>query len=139
MLCAAFAITAYFASRNFGYSQPDEVDEQWRSDLAAAIIASPFETIEAYKEVSGNYPESIEELEEIARLFPEDERIYLYDPTNPIGDGKLGYFYYELIDTEHYFLLAVGPDRHPFTADDILPKIDKNSGRKVGLVVENGL
>jgi hypothetical protein len=36
---------------------------------------------------------------------------------------KLEFFYYELVDEAHYYLLGVGADGQPFTDDDLLPPL----------------
>ena len=46
-------------------------------------------------------------------------------------------FYYERIDADHYYLLSVGADDKPFTADDVVPAIDIKPGSHVGLTIKH--
>ena len=45
-------------------------------------------------------------------------------------------YYYELIDRDHYYLLGLGEDGRPFTADDLLPSLKKTAHSKIGLVIK---
>lgn len=50
--------------------------------------------------------------------------------------GAPRYYHYELINDEHYYLLGVGADGQPFTADDILPRVEIGAQSRVGLVIK---
>ena len=53
-------------------------------------------------------------------------------------DGQQRYFYYELVDDSHYYLLGVGADEKPYTNDDVLPKINIKKNSKIGLLIHDG-
>ena len=113
----------------FGFVQRGGVYDDLRSKLSETTITSLVQAIEFYKTQHGKYPESLEVLK---KSLPENSMVFVFDPANV----KPRYYYYKLIDSRHYYLLGVGPDGKPFTADDILPKIDVGAQSKVGLVIK---
>jgi hypothetical protein len=92
--------------------------------------------IEFYKTQNGKYPESLEVLQQ---SLPKDsiiqmEVIDMTNPGLPASGKKANYFYYQVADSDHYYLLGVGPDGIPFTCDDLLPKLDP--AMKTGLLIK---
>ena len=73
--------------------------------------------LEMFKEYSGAYPDSLQELK---RIFPE---LQIEDPLLSVDDRgtKKIYFYYEK-KGEKYILFSSGIDRIPNTEDDIFPR-----------------
>ena len=134
-----FTIVLYSALFYFGFAQRGGVYDDLRKKLSETTITSLVQAIEFYKTQNGKYPESLEVLQ---KSLPENSMVFVFDPTDVKMGGQPRYYHYELIDGEHYYLLGVGPDGQPFTADDVLPKIEVGPKSKVGLVikgVKNGL
>jgi hypothetical protein len=96
--------------------------------------------IEFYKQVHGHYPNAIEDLLEGKKGF-DDDRFLIRDESQRVGFFKKcpPYFYQLMPDGKGYYLLSVGPDGQPFTADDRYPGLtseeEKNSGfhKKINL------
>jgi hypothetical protein len=81
--------------------------------------------IEYYKILNGHYPKRLEELGDDVAGFVKLQ-----------SGNSLGDYYYQLSDDgTHYFLLVTGPDKLPFTEDDILPSIKEEAAAKIGLQV----
>jgi hypothetical protein len=80
---------------------------------ATAVIELNYtvEFLEAFKEKTGNYPTFI-------------------------GNNNKALTYYEVVGSEHYYLLSPGKDKIPFTADDIIPSIKFNMKKKTGLMIK---
>lgn len=128
-----FTIVLYSALLYFGFVQRGGVYDDLRSTLSEATITSLVQAIEFYKVQNGKYPESLEALK---KSLPENSMVFVFDLTVEKMGGQPRYYHYELIDSEHYYLLGVGPDGQPFTADDVLPKIEISPQSKVGLVIK---
>lgn len=126
-------IALYSALFYFGFVQRGGVYDDLRAKLSETTITSLVQSIEFYKTQNGKYPESLEVLQ---KSLPKNSMVFVFDPTDVKMGGKPRYYYYQLIDSEHYYLLGVGPDGQPFTADDVLPKIDVGAKSKVGLVIK---
>ena len=127
-----FTMALYSALFYFGFVQRGGIYDMLREKVAESEITSLVQTIEFYKVQNGVYPESLETLQE---SLPEGSTVVVFDPTDMRLGGRSRYFHYELIDSEHYYLLGVGPDGEPFTADDIVPKMEVGPQSGVGLVV----
>ena len=129
----AFTIIIYSCLFYFGFVKRGGIYDELRAKLAKSTITSLVQTIEFYKIQNGKYPESLKVL---ADSLPKDSLTFIYDPAF-VGLAKMPrYFYYELVGTENYYLLGVGPDGEPFTADDILPDIQVKPGSKIGLLIK---
>lgn len=116
----------------FGFVERGGIYDKLRVDLAQTNINQAVQSIEFYKLQNGHYPKSLEILEQ---SLPKDSIITLHDPIGTIGfNSKPRYFYYELIDQNHYYLLSVGADGHSFTDDDILPTV--KSKNDIGLLIK---
>jgi hypothetical protein len=126
-------IALYSALFYFGFVQRGGVYDDLRAKLSETTITSLVQSIEFYKTQNGKYPESLEVLQ---KSLPKNSMVFVFDPTDVKMGGKPRYYYYQLIDSEHYYLLGVGPDGQPFTADDVLPKIEVGAKSKVGLVIK---
>jgi hypothetical protein len=130
----AFSVILYSALFYFGFARRGGVYDELRAKLADSTLTSLVQAIEFYKTQTGKYPGSLEELR---KSLPENSMVFVFDPTDVRMGGKLRYFYYELVDNDHYYLLGVGPDGQPFTDDDILPKVEVGPGSKVGLLIKH--
>lgn len=126
-------VVLYSALFYFGFVRRGGVYDDMRSKLSKTTITSLVQAIEFYKTQNGKYPES---LEVFKKSLPENSMVLVFDPTDVKLGGQPRYYYYELIDSGHYYLLGVGPDGQPFTADDVLPKIEVGAQSKVGLVIK---
>jgi hypothetical protein len=60
----------------------------------------------------------------------------IFDPAEVRLGGKPRPFFYERVGTDHYYLLSVGRDGKPFTADDIVPQVDPATSSKLGLLIK---
>jgi len=101
--------------------------------MSERMITSLVQDIEFYKIQNEKYPESLEIL---MKSLPENSKVYVFDPTDYRWLRKPRYYYYELIDKNHYYLLGLGPDDKPFTKDDIVPKVKIDPKSKIGLVIK---
>ena len=128
-----FTVVLYSALFYFGFVQRGGVYDDLRSKFSETTITSLVQAIEFYKTRNGKYPESLEVLK---KSLPENSMVFVFDPTDIKMHGQPRYYYYELIDSGHYYLLGVGPDGLPFTADDVLPKVEVGGQSKVGLVIK---
>jgi hypothetical protein len=100
--------------------------------LGRMNLASTVQAVEFHKLQTGRYPDALADLRE---ALPRDSMPVFVDPSGvPFRKPRL--FYYERLDDDHYYLLGVGPDDQPFTADDVLPEIEIKPGSRVGLLVK---
>jgi hypothetical protein len=119
-----FTIIIYGSLFYFGLYQRGGIFDELRSKLAQSQINSLVAQIELYKVQNGKYPESLKALEESLHSSDPRAALAVYDPSQVhLNTGKIPYFYYEVADADHYYLLGVGADGTPFTADDILPRV----------------
>jgi hypothetical protein len=128
-----FTLALYSALFYFGFVQRGGVYDDLRSRLSETTITSLVQAIEFYNTQNGKYPESLEVLE---NSLPENSMVFFFDPTDVKLGGQPRYYYYQLIDSGHYYLLGVGPDGQPFTADDVLPKLEIGAQSKVGFLIK---
>ncbi len=129
-----FTVALYSALFYFGFMQRGGVYDDLRTKLSENTITTLVQAIEFYKTQNGEYPHSLKTLQE---SLSKDSMVFVFDPSDVKMEGQPRYYYYKLIDNEHYYLLGVGPDEQPFTADDVLPKVEVNPNSKVGLVIKN--
>jgi hypothetical protein len=125
-----FGILLYGALFYFGFMQRGGVYDDLRARLAQTNLTQLVQSIEFYKLQNGQYPEDLDILRE---SLPKESLVFIYDSTQVGFGSELQLFYYELIDTEEYYLLGIGSDNTPFTQDDILPAIENTAG--IGLRV----
>ena len=80
--------------------------------------------IEFYKQVHGQYPKELKDLNE-GKTGLENDKTLIHDNDRGIGFfGRVPPYYYELLqDGTGYYLFSVGPDQKPFTSDDIYPNL----------------
>ncbi len=130
-----FTVMAYSALFYFGFVQRGGVFDSLRTQLAEQSLVSTVQAIEFYKIQNGEYPPSLEILE---KSYPagSNASLFVRDSSVSRGAQTMPYFYYELVDGEHYYLLGTGPDGVPFTQDDILPKIQVKPSGKSGFLVK---
>jgi hypothetical protein len=100
--------------------------------LAQQELTETVRSVEFHKIQTGHYPDTLVDLRESS---PPGTVAHMFDPSQSFM-AKPRMFYYERIDADHYYLLGVGPDSQPFTADDLVPQIDVKPGSHVGLVVK---
>jgi hypothetical protein len=85
--------------------------------------------IEFYKYRTGKYPDSLKQLED------KGYNVLINDPIQlpSMSSDKEDYYYYKPLK-DGYYLFSNGIDGIPFTKDDILPPLEKDS-----LIVKSGL
>jgi hypothetical protein len=128
-----FSIIIYSALFYFGNVQRGGVFDEARSKMSEGMITSLVQDIEFYKIQNDKYPESLEIL---MKSLPANSKVMVFDPIDVRMLRKPRYYYYELVDKDHYYLLGLGFDGKPFTKDDILPKVKIDSKSKIGLVIK---
>jgi hypothetical protein len=124
---------AYGALFYFGFYHRGGIFDELRSKMARGLLTNLVREIEYFKIQHGRYPALLEELKPEAG---QERFISIYDP-NIVGfQVPQRPFYYELQpDGTHYYLLSVGRDGQPYTADDILPGIPEEERSRIGLLV----
>jgi len=76
-------------------------------------------------------------LEASAKSFSGNSEVWwVYDPPYAETNSGPRYYYYELVDETHYYLLGVGPDGIPFTGDDLIPAEPYGLAGKTGMVIK---
>ncbi|MDB5976806.1 MAG: hypothetical protein JWR07_3566 [Nevskia sp.] len=129
------SVVLYSALFYFAFMQRGGVYDGLRTQMAESSVTTLVQAIEFYKVQNGHYPDSLETL---AKSLPRNTMTFVFDPSE-VGFGRQPrYFYYELADDSHYYLLGVGPDGKPFTSDDVLPKIKTGPDSKIGLLIRSG-
>lgn len=128
-----FSIVLYGSLFYFGFVKRGGGYDDLRIKLAQSTLTDLVKTIEFHKLQHGNYPQSLLILKQ---SLPENSTVFINDATDAHVGQPSRYFYYQLIDENHYYLLSVGPDSKPFTADDILPDIGQFTQTKTGLLVK---
>lgn len=119
----------------FAFVQRGGVYDGLRVQMAESSVTTLVQAIEFYKVQNGHYPDSLETL---AKSLPRNTMVFVFDPSEPGFGRQPRYFYYELVDDSHYYLLGVGADGKPFTSDDVLPKIKAGPDSKIGLLIRSG-
>ena len=128
-----FTIIIYGALFYFGFMKRGGIYDDLRSDLAKTTITSLVQSIEFYKVQNGNYPESLEVLR---KSLAKNAFVSIYDTTDVKLAGQPRLFYYEIVDSNHYYLLGVGSDGQPFTQDDLIPEVNVGPESKIGLLIK---
>ena len=131
----AFSVALYSALFYFAFEKRGGVYDDLRAKMAVSMLDALVPVIELYKTEHGAYPESLDEL---LKSLPQNSLVMIYDPTD-VSLSKSGRrFYYAKADGGHYYLLALGPDGKPFTADDIRPSIAVQPDSHLGLLKKAG-
>jgi hypothetical protein len=126
-------IVLYSAVFYFGFVQRGGIYDGLRSQLSQTNLYSVVLAIEFHRLQYGTYPESLEALQ---KTMPRETLIFFFDPADVVLGTPLRTYFYERVGVDHYYLRGVGVDKEPFTADDIVPMVEKGPGSKVGLLVE---
>ncbi len=121
--------------RDLHFEYVENCTDLIRTRVSQSSANTLVQAIESYKTEHGRYPESLEVLR---RSLSSNSTVFGYDPSDEVNPGRQPRdYYYELVDSEHYYLLGVGPDGHPFTQDDIVPNIKANPGSQMGLLIKS--
>ena len=129
----ALTIVLYSSLFYFGFWYRGGVYDDLRSKLSETTLTSLVHAIEFYRTQHGDYPESLQVLH---KSQPKNSLVFIADPSAVKMGEQPRLYHYELIDRGHYYLLGAGPDGQPFTADDVLPKIEVGPNSNVGLVIK---
>lgn len=131
---AGIACTAalYLALYYFSFEQRGGIHDELRQQLAETALSSLVQAIEFYNVQHGYYPDSLETLQQ---SLPAGSLTFIFDPTDVTPTGQPRNFHYEVLDRNSYYLLGVGPDGVPFTADDLLPPVEIKAGSSIGLTI----
>jgi len=130
-----FTVVIYGALFYFGFFFRGGMFDHLRSQLAVGMLNDCVKEIEFYKIQHGHYPASLSDVD------PKDTKTQFpkcIDPTivdlNPNRDR---HFFYQLDPSgSFYFLRSVGPDKIPFTSDDIVPTIAEDERKNTGLRIQ---
>ena len=128
----AFTVVSYGALFYFGFYQHGGIYDDLRAKMAVTMLNSTVREGEFYKLRRGHYPATLDEVASRDINNP----VFVVDPTsmNWQGGAKNTNFFYELApDGKTYLLRSVGPDRAPFTDDDILPSLSEEDRKNIGL------
>ena len=115
----------------FGFVQRGGIYDGLRQKLAQATLNSLVQSVEFYKVEHGRYPASLVELKD---SLPKDSLTVVFDPSN-VTLGRR-YFYYSVVDENHYYLRGLGADGKPFAKDNIVPDVGRGSGGSLGLLLD---
>ncbi len=115
----------------FGFVKRGGVYDDLRAQLSQTMLNSLVPSVEFYKLQYGEYPDTLERLQDSLK----DSATFsgIYDPSITTKPPQL--FYYKLAGPDSYYLRGVGPDGIAFTADDIVPTIDIPAGSRIGLLL----
>lgn len=114
-----------------GFIGRDGIPEPARDALAQGALNALVPQLEAYKAKHGRYPKTLTVL---AKANAPDKHVLIYDPTFAPSSGRARrLFYYRPVkNRKAYYLLGVGADGKPYTADDILPNaLSGTTGLKI--------
>ena len=130
-----FTVLIYGSLFYFGFVQRGGIYDQLRGDLAKQNLTELVRVIEMYKLQHGSYPRSLRSINQ-SRSRSTEPSVMITDVSSMRLGNTPREYYYELIDRDHYYLLGLGEDGRPFTADDLLPKLKTTAHSKVGLVIK---
>ncbi|HTA75951.1 MAG TPA: hypothetical protein VK791_02200 [bacterium] len=128
-----FFTTAIYAGFYFTVFNSDKKNKGYAL-ISKQYLKQTMMAVEYYKLVHGQYPEHLEDMSD--KKDPFSRMNCIYDISGGMSSTlKMKPFFYELTpDKQHYYLLGVGPDEQPFTADDINPELDTDELAHVGYV-----
>ena len=127
----AFSVVLYSSLFYFGFLQRGGVYDDLRVKLSETNLTALVPAIEFYRIQNGKYPDSLEDLQ---KSQPENSTVFVFDPTDIKAAKQSRYFYYEVPDKDHYYLLGVGPDGQPFTSDDQYPTVKSTTEGTIGFL-----
>lgn len=130
-----FTVILYGSLGYFGFVQEDGVYDELRASMAKTQLTSAVQAIEFYKVQNGNYPESLEVLQD---SLPENSMVFLNDATQ-VNMDEMKLYYYKVINENSYHIRSYGRDGLINTADDILPDPIENIGLVSDYQVKSGL
>jgi hypothetical protein len=130
-LGVGFTVLIYGSLFYFGYAQRGGMYDFLRQKLAQSSLNSLVQSVEFYKLEFGRYPVSLVELKE---SLPKDSFVSVFDPSD-VRSGKR-YFYYAVVDENHYYLRGLGADGVAFAKDNIVPEIAQGPHSSLGLLVD---
>ncbi|MFZ2103610.1 MAG: type II secretion system protein GspG, partial [Oricola sp.] len=113
------------------FMQRGGIYDDLRTKLAEQQLNSLVMVIEFHRVLHGEYPPSLEAMQE---AMQEDaralERAAAYDPRpiSPFGQSAEHFFYYSKVDDSHYYLRAVGPDGKPWSEGSFGPVFTQGQG-----------
>ncbi|MEM6711684.1 MAG: type II secretion system protein GspG [Pseudomonadota bacterium] len=113
----------------FYMTSKDGVFSEMRTQLAQTLVTELVPRIELYKLQNGQYPESIEEIQESGLSGAFTSSI---DPSRSTSDTNEATFFYQRNGDDTYHLFGLGADGLPFTDDDLLPEIETVDGSQIG-------
>jgi hypothetical protein len=130
----AFTIAFYSSLFYFGFVRRGGDYDNLRTMMAQDCLDSAVKSVEFYRQINGGYPNSIDVL---ARSMPENslDKVCLYDPRLQLpfqmfkSSTTTGFFYYQKIGTDHYYLRGLALDGKPFSPGALVPNVkDPNLG-----------
>jgi hypothetical protein len=133
----AFSFALQTGLYRFGFIGRDGIPTPARDALAQGALNALVPQLEAYKAKHGRYPKTLAAL---AKGEARDH-VLIYDPTfaPTSGEPRRRFYYRPLKDRKAYYLLGVGADGEPYTADDILPNpADGRTGLKIKAITPKG-
>ncbi len=126
-------VLLYSALFYFGFSVRGGAFDEARAQLSRTNLGGVVQAIEFYRVQNGQYPDSLAQLR---TSLQQPSFVFLEDVS---GGGDMSAprpYYYEVVDSAHYYLLGVGADGTPFTADDVLPTLTVRPQGGVGLLIK---
>jgi hypothetical protein len=126
----SFSIILYGTLFYKGFIEKGGVYDELKVKMAQTQLTDLVKQIEYYKIQNGKYPKDLSVFE------PEEGKesfIFIYEPFIEFRDASSTPFYYELTNEGNkYLLFSRGPDRTPFTEDDIFPVLTDEEIMKIG-------
>jgi len=76
----------------------------------------------------------------LSKSLPQESENLVYDQADALKVHVIEpyYYHYALEKNSHYYLLSVGPDKKPYTSDDVLPDIEMKGKSGFGLLIQDG-
>jgi hypothetical protein len=120
-----FTIVFWAVVEHWVFNSPSIV--RMERQLSQTQLNTVFKNVEFYKIQHGDYPDSLQEIEDLRK------DLWLSDALPRKGSRlKPGHYYYEKTG-DKYWLFSVGDDGVPFTADDMYPTMNPADSTKFGL------
>lgn len=119
----------------FFMAQQTFSDPKIQAQIVKPQLVALIKSIEYFKIQNERYPETLQELREKSK-----DPIFIEDPSGvqfQFQKTEPRLYYYEIGETgDFYYLLSVGKDNLPFTADDILPDVSESEMGNIGYRVK---